>query len=168
MLPILTTERLIIREFELSDDVALYELNSDPEVMQYTGDVYFDSVEKARELIANYSDYKRNGFGRNTVLFKETGAFLGWCGLKKLEDGTVDIGYRFLKKHWDNGYATESAKAIIDYGFKNYGLTEIIGNADVDNLSSIRVFEKLGMKFVKIREYDGIEKAVLYTLKIAT
>ncbi len=63
----------------------IYELNSDPEVMKYTGDVYFESVEKARQLIANYSDYsdyKRNGFGRNTVLLKETGEFLGWCGLK--------------------------------------------------------------------------------------
>ena len=159
---ILTTSRLILREFELSDDVVMFELNSDPDVMKYTGDVYFESVEKARELIANYSDYKRNGFGRNTVLLKETSEVLGWCGLKELEDGTVDIGYRFLKKHWNKGYATESAKAIIDYGFKNYGLTEIIGNADADNIGSVRVFEKLGMEFVCKRNYDGIENDVLY------
>ena len=163
---VLHTRRLILREFKLSDDKVMFELNSDPEVMRYTGDVYLESVKKARELIANYSDYKKNGFGRNTVILKETGEFLGWCGLKKLPDGTVDIGYRFLKKNWNKGYATESAKAIITFGFKNYGLTEIIGNAAVENVGSIKVFEKLGMAFVCKRAYDGIENSVLYKIRV--
>ena len=82
--------------------------------------------------------------------------------MKKLPDGTVNIGYRFLKTHWNNGYATESAKAMIDYGFANYNLTQIIGNASVKNPASIRVFEKLGMSYVKTTDYDGLERAVLY------
>lgn len=142
----------------------MFELNSDPEVMKYTGDVSFESLEQTKHFIKIYPDYKKNGFGRNAVILKETNEFLGWCGLKKLEDGTVDIGYRFLKRHWNKGYATESAKAIIEFGFKNYGLTEIIGNAAAENIGSIRVFEKLGMQFIKNHNYDGIENAVLYKI----
>lgn len=159
---ILQTPRLILREIYISDAEAMFELNSDSEVMKYTGDVSFDSLEQTKTFIQAYPDYTKNGFGRNAVILKETGDFLGWCGLKKLPDGTVDIGYRFLKRHWNKGYATESAKAMIDFGFKNYDLTEIIGNAAEENIGSVRVFEKLGMEFVCKRDYDGLENAVLY------
>ena len=162
--PVLTTPRLILREIELSDDKEMFELNSDPEVMKYTGDISFESMAQTRSFIENYPDYAKNGFGRNAVILKETGKFIGWCGLKKLPDGTVDIGYRFLKRYWNKGYATESAQAMIDYGFKHYGLTEIIGNASAKNIGSIRVFEKLGMSFICKRDYDGLENAVLYKI----
>jgi ribosomal-protein-alanine N-acetyltransferase len=161
---ILQTPRLILREINLTDAKAMLELNSDPEVMKYTGDVSFSSIEETRTFIANYPDYKKSGFGRNAVLLKETGEFLGWCGLKKLKDKTVDIGYRFHKRNWNKGYATESARAIIGYGFNNYDLTEIIGNAAEDNIGSIRVFQKLGMELVSKREYDALGSAVLYQI----
>ena len=161
---ILQTPRLLLREIELSDTEAMFELNSDPEVMKYTGDVSFESLEQTKNFIQNYPDYKKNGFGRNAVILKETGEFLGWCRLKKLPDGTVDIGYRFLKQHWNKGYATESAKAMIDFGFDHYGLTEIIGNAAIENYPSIRVFEKLGMSYANTRDYDGLGRAVLYNI----
>ena len=93
---ILQTPRLLLREIELSDTEAMFELNSDPEVMKYTGDVSFESLEQTKNFIQNYPDYKKNGFGRNAVILKETGEFLGWCRLKKLPDGTVDIGSCFL------------------------------------------------------------------------
>lgn len=161
---ILETPRLLLREIEVSDTEAMFELNADPEVMKYTGDVSFESLEQTKNFIQNYPDYRKNGFGRNAVLLKETGEFLGWCGLKKLSDGTVDIGYRFLKRHWNKGYATESAKAMIDYGFAHYNLTEIIGNAAIENPASIRVFEKLGMSYANTRNYDGLGNAVLYNI----
>lgn len=164
MKTILETPRLLLREIVISDAEAMFELNSDPEVMKYTGDVSFKSLKQTKSFIANYPDYKKNGFGRNAVILKETGEFLGWCGLKKLPDGTVDIGYRFLKRHWNKGYATESAKAMIDLGFKHYGLTEIIGNAAIENPASIRVFEKLDMSYITTRDYDGLGEAVLYRI----
>ena len=164
MKTILETPRLLLREIEISDTEAMFELNADPEVMKYTGDVSFESLEQTKGFIANYPDYKKNGFGRNAVILKGTGEFLGWCGLKKLPDGTVDIGYRFLKRHWDKGYATESAKAMIDYGFAHYRLTEIIGNASVKNPASIRVFEKLDMSYIATRDYDGLGETVLYRI----
>ena len=161
---VLVTKRLILREFEFSDDEAMYRLNSDEDVMRYTGDVRFNSIEESRNLIKKYPDYEKNGFGRWATITKKDKEFIGWCGLKKLEDNTVDIGYRFFKKHWNKGYATEAASACLEYGFEVLGLEEIIANADKENMGSIRVMEKIGMNFEKEFAYDGIEDAIRYKL----
>jgi RimJ/RimL family protein N-acetyltransferase len=161
---IVETERLKMREFIAQDAEAMYELNRDWEVIQYTGDVAFDSIEETKTFLTNYSDYKRNGFGRWIVELKETNEILGWCGLKRLPDGNVDIGYRFSRKYWGKGYATESAKACLDYGFNHLNLDEIIGNSAIENEKSIRVFDKLRLKFVKKKSCDGIENAVRYRI----
>ena len=161
---VLVTDRLILREFELTDAQDMFDLNSDEEVMRYTGDVYFKSIEDSIKLIQNYSDYEENGFGRWATITRKDNQFIGWCGLKKLEDNTVDIGYRFFKKFWNQGYGTESAKACLDYGFNVLDLEEIIANADKENLASIRVMEKIGMNFISTQSYDGVDNAVLYKL----
>ena len=79
---ILESERLYLREFINSDGLHFYDLNNDFEVLKYTGDESFKSLEEAMDFIKNYSDYKRNGYGRWAVCLKETHEFLGWCGLK--------------------------------------------------------------------------------------
>lgn len=162
---VLTTDRLILREFELKDAKAMYELNSDEEVMKYTGDIRFESLEHSKKMIENYSDYERNGFGRWAAITREGKEFIGWCGLKKIEDGTVDVGYRFFKKYWNNGFATESAKACLDYGFGVLELKEIVAQAAKENVGSIKVMEKIGMKFDKETICNGIPNAVRYKLE---
>ena len=77
MKTILETPCLLLIEIVISDTEAMFELNSDPEVMKYTGDVSFESLEQTKGFIVNYPDYKKNGFGRNAVILKETGEFLG-------------------------------------------------------------------------------------------
>ena len=164
MSPILHTKRLILREFLLEDAEDMFHLNDDPEVIKYTGDVRFESIDDAAKLIRNYSDYKRNGFGRWSVLLKADNSFIGWCGLKKHPEGFVDIGYRFFKKQWNKGYATEAAKACIEYGFNTLELEEIIGRTAKENKASIRVFEKLNLNFIKYDECEGIENSAFYSL----
>ncbi|PKL80142.1 MAG: N-acetyltransferase [Ignavibacteriae bacterium HGW-Ignavibacteriae-4] len=164
MKTILQTPRLMLREFTLSDAEEIYELNSDEEVLRYTGDVAFGSVENAREFLSNYNDYKKNGYGRWAVIEKESNTFLGWCGLKYHDEGFTDIGFRFHRKYWRNGYATESANSVLKYGFNTLGLTEIIGRASQDNIASITVLEKTGMKFWKIDSCDGIPNSVYYRI----
>ncbi|MFK5889168.1 MAG: GNAT family N-acetyltransferase [Flavobacteriaceae bacterium] len=161
---ILETERLILREFNSSDSKGLFELNSDMEVLKYTGDKPFQSELEALRFIENYSDYKKNGFGRWAVIYKDTKGFLGWCGLKLNNDGLVDIGFRFFKKTWNNGLATESAKAVLDYGFDVLNLNEIIGRSSVENKASIRVLEKINMKFWKIENYENLGKTAYYRI----
>lgn len=144
------TERLILRRFDMSDAEYFYELNKDPEVMKYTADRVFASVEESAELIRNYKEYDKTGFGRWTVVLKETKEVLGWCGLKYIESvQEVDLGYRLHRKYWNMGYATEASIACLKYGFEELGLEQIVAQVLEDNGASVRVLEKVGMKYWK-------------------
>jgi RimJ/RimL family protein N-acetyltransferase len=161
---LIETTRLGLREFSLEDAESMYSLNLDQEVLKFTGDIPFKSVIEAKEFLANYSDYKRNGFGRWTVVLKETHEAIGWCGLKRHDEGFVDIGFRFLKKEWNKGFATESAQACLKYGFEELGLSEIIGRVATENIGSIKVLEKLEMSYWKKAPCDGIDDALYYRI----
>ncbi len=159
---ILQTQRLFIRQFELKDAGKMYQLNNDPDVLRYTGDLPFSSIQAARNFLANYQDYQKNGYGRWAVVHKETQHFIGWCGLKyHLEDFT-DIGFRFFQKEWNKGYATESAKAVLDYGFDTLKLTKIIGRVSSHNKASIKVLEKLEMEWWKVEKVEGMGQCRIY------
>lgn len=158
----LTTDRLTMRPFRAEDGVLMYALNEDPEVLQYTGDVQFADVAAASVFLRDYDQYEKYGVGRLVVVLKETGETLGWCGLKYHPAADeYDIGYRFFKQHWGKGYATESAKAAMKYGFETLKLDRIIGRARVENPASINVFNKLCMRFVEPYTEDG-KNWVLY------
>ncbi len=164
MKKIIETDRLILRELNRNDSLSFYNLNSDPEILKFTGDKPFSSVSEAEKFLINYSDYNKNGFGRWAVILKETNCFIGWCGLKLNEENLIDIGFRFFKKEWGKGYATESAKACIEYGFNHLNLNEIIGRASKDNISSIKVLEKINMMFWKLGSFEGVEDSVYYKI----
>ncbi len=142
---ILQTPRLILREFHLEDAENFYELNRNPNVIKFTGDSSFQNISEAEEFLKNYDDYKRNGYGRWAVMEKDSGEFLGWCGLK-FDGNETDIGFRFFEKHWNKGFATESAKACLEYGFNKLNLNEIVGRAMKENIGSHKVLEKIGLK----------------------
>ena len=161
---IFESERLILREFTGNDARKMFELNSDPEVIKYTGNVPFESVQEAQAFIKNYKDYEKNGFGRWAVLEKKSKVFLGWCGLKLNEEKFIDIGFRFFKKYWNKGYATESAKACLKYGFENLNIEEIIGEADKENIASIKVLKKLGMKFWEEATLNSTDNSVFFRI----
>ncbi|MEN8249800.1 MAG: GNAT family N-acetyltransferase [Bacteroidota bacterium] len=159
---ILETGRLILREFEPSDAKPMFELNSNPEVIKYTGDPPFDSVEAVRGFLKNYSDYRKNGYGRWAVLLKPENEFIGWCGLKLNEEDFTDIGFRFFRKHWNKGYATEAAMATLAFGFNELGLDEIIGRVAAENTASVRVLEKINMRFWKHGSCKDLNNVVYY------
>lgn len=163
---VFTTNRLILREFDVTDAKTMFDLNSDEEVLKYTGDKQFDSLDEAKKFFENYPDYEQNGFGRWAVVLRENKETIGWCGLKKNTDETIDLGYRFFKKEWNKGYATEAAKACLDFGFEVLEMPEIVANSDKNNGGSIRVMEKIGMKFDQELNHDGIENAVRYKLTL--
>lgn len=146
----LETERLILRETVVADAPDLFEMNSDPEVMKYTGDIAFTSVSETEELIRNYKDYAMYGYGRWTTVLKATNEILGFCGLKYLEDiNETDLGYRWKRKYWNKGYATEAGIACLQYGFDQLGLEQIVAQVLEGNVASIRVLEKVGMTYWK-------------------
>ncbi len=152
------TERLILREFIEADAENIYQLNLDPDVLKYTGDKAFENPAEALVFLRNYDHYKKHGFGRWAVIHQTNNEFLGWCGLKYTEvNNEYDIGFRFFKRYWSQGFAGESAKACLDLGFQRFGIAEIIGRAMKENLASIKVLEKIGMTFRQPFIFDGSE-----------
>lgn len=147
---IIITQRLIIRPFAESDIESAYKMNLDPKVSQYTGDGGIVSLEETRKRIKNdvLGDYKKYGYGRMAVELKNTQEFIGFTGLKYLEDmNKVDLGFRFLSTQWGKGYATESALPMIEYGFEKLQLQEIIAMVLPRNKASVHVLEKLKFKY---------------------
>ncbi|WP_159799413.1 GNAT family N-acetyltransferase [Flavobacterium sp. MK4S-17] len=165
MKQILETNRLILRELNPNDAKSFYDLNSNPNVIKYTGNSAFKNVGEAREFLESYQVYRLNGYGRWAVIEKTTNKFIGWCGLKFDEmENETDIGFRFFEEEWNKGYATESAVACVRYGFENLKLKCIIGRAMKENIGSIKVLEKIGLKYEKDIEFDGKE-AVIYKIE---
>jgi RimJ/RimL family protein N-acetyltransferase len=162
--PLIETPRLILREFTVDDAYKIWELNSDPEVIKYTGDPPFETVENARDFLNNYKDYENIGFGRWAVIKKDSNDFLGWCGLKLNEQNLIDLGFRFFRREWNKGYATESAKACLEYGFMELNIKEIIGRVAIKNTASIKVLEKLTMEYWKNDSCKGIENSLYYKI----
>lgn len=151
------TVRLRHRAFTVDDVEAFFALNGNPEVMRWTGEPPLTSLEAAREAIVSYPDFDTRGYGRWACVLKETGAVIGFCGLKYLPDlDAVDVGYRFLPRFWGRGLATEACTASLNFGFNTLKLPEIIGLVLPDNVASIRVLEKAGMKSDGEILYDGI------------
>ena len=150
------TKRLKHRELIPQDAEQIFLLNQDQDVIKLTGDPPFESVEHARSFLNHYDHYDKFGFGRWAVIRRSDDTFLGWCGIKystKLKE--YDIGFRFFKKYWNQGYATESARACMEYGFEQLRISEIVGRAMLENKASIRVLEKLGMTYWRPMDFEG-------------
>lgn len=150
---ILETERLILRQFSTGDAEFILALLNEPSFIQNIGDRGVRTLADASAYILNgpVASYAKNGFGLYLVLLKETNESIGMCGLIKregLED--VDIGYAFLPKFWSRGYAIESAQAVKAYAKEVVGLKRIVAITDPANEGSVRVLEKLGLRFEKM------------------
>jgi len=102
-----------------------YEMNLDPEVSRYTHD---GGVQPPKEIYKRIKedvlgDYRKYGFGRFAVIYKPDNKFIGFSGLKYLEkSGEVDLGFRFVRKYWGIGIATEAGRASLAYGFNELDL----------------------------------------------
>ena len=150
---ILETDRLLIRQLTVDDANFIFELLNDPSFIQNIGDRNVRTVEDAKAYVLNgpVASYAKNGFGLSLVILKATGESIGMCGLIKrdaLED--VDIGYAYLPRYWSKGYAIEAALAMKSYAKETVRLNRLVAIVDPANTGSIRVLEKLGMKFEKM------------------
>ncbi|SHJ58004.1 Acetyltransferase (GNAT) domain-containing protein [Hymenobacter daecheongensis DSM 21074] len=157
------TDRLILRELLPTDEAAMFEMDADPEVHRYLGNKPVTTIEQSRALIAFVrQQYVENGIGRWAVVEKQTGAFVGWSGLKLVAGPTNgrtnyhDLGYRFLRRYWGRGYATETAVASVRYGFDVLRLPRICGIADVRNVASNQVLQKAGLRFGNTFDLNGL------------
>jgi RimJ/RimL family protein N-acetyltransferase len=149
---ILETDRLLLREYVEEDAEAFFKLNSDPEVLRFVPDKRLLNVEQARQLLVDHpiADYRKYGFGRGACILKSTGEQIGFAGLKYLEElGEVDVAFRLMRTHWGQGFATEAALASVRFGFADLGLKRIIGLVMPENIASVRVLEKTGLRYAE-------------------
>ncbi|MEW5847527.1 MAG: GNAT family N-acetyltransferase [Myxococcota bacterium] len=155
---LLRTPRLLLRPHRPDDAPFMVELNADPEVVRYTGDTAFGRLAEAEEVIALLMrQYAERRMGRFMVVERESGQRLGFCGLKLLPDGEVDLGYRLLRSAWGQGLATEASRACLDYGFGELELRRIVADVMPQNSASLRVVAKLGFTLEGPRHEDGMD-----------
>ena len=147
---ILQIPRLILRQFTIADAAVIQQLNSAPEVLKYIHEPLLENAAQAEQVLVNniLPQCKKN-LGRWAVHTKHNNEFIGWCGLKlSAETSQIDLKYRF-KNAWGHCYATKAARDVLDYGFHQLYLKTIIAEAQVENLASINVVQKIGMQFLK-------------------
>ena len=147
---VLETDRLIVRRLSPDDAEFILRLLNEPSWLRFIGDKGVRTIEDARAYILRgpVEMYSRLGFGLYLVAIKGGGPPIGICGLIKrdsLED--VDIGFAFLPEYWGRGYAYEAASAVMAYGGNVLGFKRIVAITSVDNDSSARLLEKLGLRF---------------------
>jgi len=146
--PVTTTARLALREFVAADAPFVRALLNDPDWIRYIGDKNVRSDDEARGYLERgpIAMYARTGFGLYHVALRATGEAIGMCGLIKRDTlPDVDVGFAFLPAHRGQGYALESAAAVIAYGAQAHGLTRVVAIASPDNARSLRLLERLGM-----------------------
>lgn len=156
------TERLILRELEYTDENDLFEMDSDPEVHLFIENNPVKSIDEITKVIEMLKkQYKENGIARWAVIDKLTNECIGWAGLKYFNqplnkhNNFYELGYRFKKKHWGKGFATESSIAILNYGFANFNVDKIFAITDPKNVNSKKVLSKLGFEFQETFYYQG-------------
>lgn len=165
---VLETERLKLRWLTGDDAEFILELLNEPSFIKNVADRGVRSVADARRYILDgfVASYEKHGFGFYLVELKESGAAAGICGLVKRDAlADVDIGFAFLPRHWSKGYALESALAVKAYALDVLGLKRLVAIVNPDNGGSIKVLEKIGLKYERmIRLSDDAPEICLYAL----
>ena len=162
------TARLVLREIEFEDAPFMHELMNEAPWLEFVGDRGIRTHADARAFIANRlrPSYTEHGFGFWLTELREDGTPLGICGLIKrdtLDD--VDIGFGFCERYWGNGYARESAEAVIDFAREQTDLTRLAAITHPDNARSGRLLEALGLRFERMTRLGDEERDVRFYLR---
>ncbi len=172
---IFTSKRLGFRNWKDSDIKFMHQINSDKDVMEFFPAI--PTKEETSNFISRMqAQFSEKGFCYFAVDILETNEFIGFIGVSEQTYKTdfspfVDIGWRLKKNSWNNGYATEGAKACLDYGFQKLNLKTIYSVAPKLNLKSQQVMQKIGMEkhstFVhpKISNDSELKNCIVYKIK---
>jgi RimJ/RimL family protein N-acetyltransferase len=174
----ISTTRLKLRRWKDEDKEPFANLNADPRVMEFMPKTL--SREESHHLIERIeSNFKEHGFGLFAAELAHSQTFIGFIGLavprfQASFTPCVEIGWRLAFEHWGNGYATEGAKAVLEFAFTELNLTEVVSFTALANLRSRRVMERIGMKFIEqfdhpsLPEGHSLRRHVLYTVTKAS
>ena len=165
---ILETERLVVSHLDAETDAEfILRLLNEPSFRQYIGDKGIRTIEDARQYIITgpARSYQENGFGLYRVGLKQSGAPIGISGIIRRDTlPDPDIGFAFLPDYWNQGYAYESAAAVMKYARDELQLDRILAITTPDNESSAKLLRKIGLRFDRlVRLSDDAAEIRLFT-----
>ncbi|NJM80163.1 MAG: GNAT family N-acetyltransferase [Flavobacterium sp.] len=154
---ILETKRLILRPLEFSDAEDMFTMDANPLVHKYLWQNPSKSIEESIKTIEYVkSQYERNNIGRFATILKDTGEFIGWTGIKYIDDyvengntNFFDYGYRLNEQFWNKGYATEATLFWLDYGFNQMKIEIMNAYTNAENGASNHILQKCSMQFME-------------------
>jgi RimJ/RimL family protein N-acetyltransferase len=162
---LLETKRLLLRPLELSDAEAMFSMDSTPEVHKYLWQNPTQTVEETIKIIDSVKKQSlSNTIGRFATVLKETGEFIGWTGIKfvndHIENGNTnfyDYGYRLHPDFWNKGFATEASVAWLEFGFNQMKIDKMNAYTHFYNGASNHILQKVGMCFMEdYFDKDGV------------
>ena len=166
---VLETERLLLRHFTTEDAADNYRIYTDPDNMRFMGRRP-DSVQFEREHILKHitNYYEKHGFGLWAVILKENKRLIGRCGLiyQQIEGAQeLEVSYLIDKKYWGKGLASEAVRATVRLAFEEYKFPRVVAVINPENVASVRVAEKVGMKYERDVNFRDFGEVALYALE---
>lgn len=163
--PVIETERLILRPHTVEDAEAVFEWTSDERVAEFMNYNRHESVNTSLEWLKSL-DALENEYTWGIVR-RQDGKLIGSCSIRRRPDGVFwSFGYNLRFDCWNMGYATEAAKRMIEFVRKEHNDGRITAEHAVDNPASGRVMEKCGMHFVRFGEYSSFDGTRKYRSKV--
>ncbi|MEM6611170.1 MAG: GNAT family N-acetyltransferase [Cyanobacteria bacterium P01_C01_bin.72] len=160
---IIETPRLTLRYITSRDATALMSILGDVEVMRFSLFGVHDRQQIRQFIEQRLLSYLECGFGLYAVVNKQNQEMIGYCGffIHSIEQQQeVEVGYRLAQKYWGQGLATEAAQAVVQYGQHRFNFQRFICLIETENIRSIRVATKLGMKLEKQIIYHGLDVGI--------
>ena len=161
-MPILETERLILRSFREEDISAMAQLFANPDFMRFSSGVFTERKQTVAFIEKVMGWDRANMPSQFAVVPGGEDAVIGYCGFHHHPEvpGEVEIGYRLHPDYWNRGLITEAARAVRDHGFADLKLPRLISLIHPENIPSRRVAEKNGMKVGKEITFRGFPTRV--------
>jgi len=158
--PLIETPRLRLRPFDLGDASALFEIASNPAVTRYTTWDAHRTVEESRAWINDHAlpSYPEGAPGPVTITLKRSGELIGAVGGRwaTRENRCIEFGYWLGEPFWGRGFATEAARALVDFFFRTFPVERVQAHYLEGNTASGRVLEKIGLRL------EGVRRRALY------
>ena len=147
---LLTTSRLDLRPVQIGNVELVHRLWTNSDVRHFLFDERVISLDEARSIVEqSLRSFEERGYGIWLVSLLQTGKLIGFAGLIQSSDESPNLIYGVHPDFWGNGFATEAAKAVLDYAFDTLGLASVKADVDEPNVISVRILEKLGMKQIR-------------------
>jgi [ribosomal protein S5]-alanine N-acetyltransferase len=168
-LPVLETNRLLLRKITIGDAPDIFEYASDPEVPTYMPWEPHRSIQETYDYLERVMErYRQRNPGPWAIVHRRDAKMIGTCsfGSWEREHHWAEIGYVLNRRYWGQGYMSEAVRAIVDFGFRELGLNRIQARCDVLNIGSARVMEKVGMSFEGVLRQQLFEKGSYRDMKM--